>query len=321
LVAATGLEARADTLLEAPGGITILDNYAGGLDTYPNSSAPPSDVIGTNLFAIDSATISRSADKNTLTVTIHTNFAGAANTDAADGTTYGSLFITPKASELPGKPAGVAPYTTDTYTPNQWTYAVTVPQNGNVQTQGSTITGTSGAYAIGAVTGTNFYTQNGADGTVPVSYKTQNGTIVMSNAYTDPVTYPNPGNPYFYFRQGQAVQYTPDQIAAAAFAAGYSITATTWTTNPDNYTDGVVLTEGSITFSITDNDALGDNFELAWAMTCGNDVYQAILDFGPAGGPPNQTPLPASVLMMGSVLGAGGLLARLRRRVKATPAV
>jgi hypothetical protein len=57
------------------------------------------------------------------------------------------------------------------------------------------------------------------------------------------------------------------------------ITATSWTTDPDNYTDGIVQTQGSITvqtqgsitFSITDNDALGDNFRIAWAM-----MYQPI---------------------------------------------
>ncbi len=72
----------------------------------------------------------------------------------------------------------------------------------------------------------------------------QNRTIVSSNVFGDSITYPHAGNNGWYFRQGQAVQYTPGSVG--------SIASDTWTVGP-----------GTITFDVTDNGLLTNNFALA----------------------------------------------------------
>lgn len=161
---------------------------------------------------------------------------------------------------------------------------------------------------------------------MPVSYSNADGTIVMSNVGGNPVSYPNPGAPGFYFRQGQAVIYDPNNPNAtvqtstdnlnnvSAVLTGGIATSVSVTISPVTLVNGYATPSGVgvIEYVITDNGLLGDAFALSWAMTCANDVIQGIVQI-----PPNNTsttPLPASALLMGTVLGAGGFVARRRRR-------
>ena len=210
------------------GTVNITDGYWGGINTYNNS-----DIIGDYHFDVSGASISRSGPNGaTLNITVNTNFAGYAGQQG--GTGYGALFLTPGYNVW--KPTGVAPYPTDVYKNGEWKYALTIPQ------LPSASSGTGGLYLTGG----------GALNTLTPGY----GTIVSSNVYGNPITAPNAGNGGWYFRQDQAVQFTPDSgvspIALASWSVGTS----------------------SITFSVTDNGLLGDNFALSWAETCANDVLQ-----------------------------------------------
>jgi len=230
---------------------TLVDNYDGGYDFYAGNgtytatalSGPGSTYNGAQLYAgdvisdandprfsITDAVISRINGGNTLVVTIDTGYAQNAG---ADGTGYGALFITPGANAW--NPTGTAAnhYATDVYQPGEWQYAFTIPM-----TPG-TNSGTGGLYA------------------------TSGGNVVLSNVANDPTSYPLAGNNGYYFRQGEAVQFTPGTGEAAA-ATG------TWAATP-----------GQLTFSIDDNGALGNQFALSWAMTCANDVIQGEVSLVP----------------------------------------
>jgi hypothetical protein len=271
--------------------ITLTDTYFGGLDTYNN----PGDVIGTQTFDITSVDVTRSGPGNgTLNITIHSYFAGAPGTGPADGTGYGSLFFSTNLFT----PNGTAPsYPQDQYTQNRWNYAFTMPTNPNPS--GSNISPNStgaGLYAIGNVTGST------SVGSVVQSYKTGNGTITMSNVNGNPITAPASGNPGFYFREGQAVQYTPDSVNGVV--NGTSGTWSVIATTPS--------TEGAVIFSILDNGALGNNFMLEWAMTCANDVFLGSVNLPP--GEQFSTPLPAAFPLFASGLGALGFLGWRRKQ-------
>ena len=154
----------------------LQDQYYGGLNTYNGA-----DVIGpTSVFDITSALIARTNSGDTLVVTIYTDYAGVPGTSAADGTGYGVLFITPGADAW--NPSGTAAnhYSTDQYVPGEWQYAATIPQNPGASS------GSGGLFL------------------------TSDGTVVNSNVNGNPVTYPFAGNPGYYFRQGQAVQFVPN---------------------------------------------------------------------------------------------------------------
>lgn len=152
----------------------LQDTYFGGTDTWNY----PTDVIGDpNTFNITNAAIGRINGGNTLQVTISTNYAGRPGTATADGTGYGALFITPGTTAW--TPQGTSPgYYTDTYEPDDWRYAATIPLDPDLK---------SGAGGL---------------------YLTSGGTIVMSHAGNHYQTYPlDPASPY-YFRADQAVQFT-----------------------------------------------------------------------------------------------------------------
>lgn len=239
----------------AQGAVVLQDTYYGGIDTYNN----PNDLIGpASVFDIVSAVIDRvGSGGNTLQVTINTNFAGKPGTADADGTGYGALFLTPGVNAW--HPTGTAPnYPEDTYQPGEWQYAFTIPQVPNSSS------GTGGLYLTSA------------------------GTIQLSNVFNDTVTYPFPGNNGYYFRQNQAVQFTPN-YPNSPVANG------TWT---------VGLSQ--LVFDITDNHLLGDNFALSWAITCANDVIQ---------GQVSGVPEPATWVMM--IFGFGMIGVSMRRRKNA----
>lgn len=289
--------------------VTLVDNYYGALSTYGGMTGDTIEAPGTHNFEISSAIISRSGvGNNTLNITINTNFAGVPGTPAADKTGYGSLFLTPGVWNPQG--GGGPSYQADQYVPNEWAYAVTMLKTPATASVGTT---SSGLYAIGNVTGTNYYTANGANGTVVQTYTTANGTVVMSNVdntsgsvINDPVTYPGAGQPGFYFRQGQAVQYTPAN--PASIVAG---TSATWAV------DAVLKT---ITYTIVDNGIFGNSFALAWAMTCANDVIQGQVTL-PPDAPPTATPLPAAFSMFAGGLGVLGFLGSRRRKKRIAKAV
>ena len=227
--------------------VVLADTYYGGLNTYNGQ-----DVIGTSVFDVLSASVQRiGAGGNTLQVTINTNYAGAPGTPAAEGTGYGALFLTPGFNSW--HPTGVAPYPTDVYQPGEWTYAFTIPQN-----PGST----SGAGGL---------------------YQTSDGTVVLANVNGDPITAPFAGNNGFYFRQGQAVQFTPGQSANPVAIGSWSVAP------------------GQLIFDVTDNHLLGDAFSMSWAMTCGNDVIQGVI---------SGVPEPSTWAMM--LVGFGGLGVAMR---------
>jgi hypothetical protein len=298
---------------------TITDNYYGGLDYYPQGSNPPipqsGDVIGdtsaeypTSVFDITSAVVTLDQTANTLTVVLNTYFAGMPGTAAADGTTYGSLFLAP-ASDW--NPSGTAAnhYYTDTYQPGQWTYAVNMGSATSTTSTGST--GGSSVYAIGAPSGPNDGAVDYPSSTVAQDYTTTNGEVTMSNVGGNPISYPIPGAPGYWFREGQAVSYTPSDPSATAATGMWTVVNTDSSTDP--------ATEGSITYVIDNYSSLdlGSDIAISWAMTCANDVIQGTADF--LLGPPNGSgaaPLPPSLPLFAAGLGLLGI-ATLRRRTRA----
>jgi PEP-CTERM motif len=252
--------------LAGPVTVNVTDNYYGGLNTYNN----PNDSIGNGIFNISSASFTKSTDGKTLTAVINTAFAGYAGTDANTG--YGALFITPGKGVW--NPVGTAAdhYPTDVYATGEWKYALTMtalPGTGNQS-------GTGGLYQTGG----------GALDTLVNGF----GTIVASNVNGNPVSAPAAGNPGFYFRQGQAVQFNPD--TSLAHPATPLLTET-WSVNQAAHT---------VTFVVTDNGLLGNDFAFAWAMTCANDVIQGQVDF-PSG--TGSVPEPSTWAMM--ILGFCGV--------------
>lgn len=139
--------------------VSVLDNYWGG-----NGSA---DIIGdANVFGISGATVER-LNANTLSVVIHTSYAGRPGTTAALSTGYGSLFFGPQIS----LPTGAAS-TTDTWANNQGRFTHVFDISNSYPGSG---------------------TQTGLTGNL---YEVDPAKVIQS--------YAPPG---YTFRSGQAVQY------------------------------------------------------------------------------------------------------------------
>jgi hypothetical protein len=222
-----------------------------------------------------------------LNIKIYTNFAGAPGTSAADGTSYGSLFLSPGFWNPSGSSANH--YSSDNFASDtqRWAYAVTNPLTGAVGSSTST-----GLYAIGTVGAATNY-----DGT-PQYYKSVNGKVVLSNVNNDPITAPYSNNPGYYFRAGQPVQYDPDNLADMLRAATFTVG------------------NGYLDYTIVDNGLLGDAFYLSWAMTCANDVIQGQVLLG-GNDLTGTTPLPGALPMFSAGLGAMGMLSWRKKRKKA----
>ena len=324
---------------------TIQDFYLGGLNTYNHK-----DVIGsTNVFDTTSAIVTLDVTTNTLTIQVNTNFAGAPTSSnshvmsALLDQTYGALFLGPGGAGstwLANHPTAPGPgntYPTDQYHPGEWTIAVNGPTNSSGNS------GAAGVYSVGGpqnggptqtpVIGSSYPNGGPNTGNVPKAYSTKDshgnhlGDVVMSNEFQNPITHPHPGQAtingnHFAFREGQAVQFNPDSSASAISgtdASSFLITPTVWKSN------GNVITEGSITYTITDFSALdlGDIIALSWAMSCGNDVIQGVVDFTPLGPPGGggATPIPTTLPLFAAGLGVLGLAGlRRRRRIKAIAA-
>src|ERR1039458_2189168 len=172
---------------------TLNDNYSGGTNYYGPSDLDVIQDSNTNAFPITSANVSR-PDSNTLVVQIITYFAGVPGNvnpniaALADGTTYGSLFLTSTSNWHPDGSLADH-FSTDTMltTGSKWTDAVT--------------TTNPGLYAIGAYSAADKYASS-QNPSVPQYYTTIDGKIVMSNVGGNPVSYPNTGAPGHYFPQG-----------------------------------------------------------------------------------------------------------------------
>lgn len=97
--------------------VTIVDNYWGGNDHGYGDS------IGGGIYNVSSALISRT-NPNTLQIVINTAYAGHAG---AQGTGYGSLFITPGVNAW--SPIGTAAnhWVNDHYQTGDWTYVFDMP--------------------------------------------------------------------------------------------------------------------------------------------------------------------------------------------------
>jgi hypothetical protein len=232
---------------------TIQDFYFGGINT-----ANGHDVIGpTNVFDVTSAVLTLDVTTNTLTVQINTNFAGApasTNSHVANallGQSYGALFLGPGGAGstwLAFHPTPGNTYPTDVYHPGEWTAAINMNSSAN--------SGAAGVYSIGGSQNGGTQTPiiessypgaapNSNTGHVPVAYSTTDkhghhlGDVKMSNEYGNPITYPHKGNgkhngKRFKFREGQAVQFTPDSSAGPISGTGsssFAITPTVWAKN------------------------------------------------------------------------------------------
>ena len=278
------------TLTDDPSVAGTNTIYYGATNTYNNA-----DIIGSSPpFSIFSAVVSRSgANNDILNIIINTNFAGAPALGTSDGTNYGSLFLNPLNWSVTG--SAVNHYSTDNFVNgNQnWEYAVTTPGSGN---------GGSGLYATGLApigpSGVGPVTNSNG---VPQFYTMADGSkIVMSNVSNNPLSAPAAGNPGFYFRQGQAVEFDPSNTNTALRSA-------TVTTVNGSY----------IEYSILDNGLLGNTFALAWDMTCGNDVIQGLVNLQSTD-LTGTTPLPAALPLFAGGLGILGVLGRRRKRNNAT---
>jgi hypothetical protein len=323
---------------------TIQDFYLGGLNTYNNK-----DVIGsTKVFDVTSAVVTLDVTTNVLTIQVNTNFAGAPTStnshvmNALVGQTYGALFLGPGGAGstwLANHPTAPGPgntYPMDQYHPGEWTTAVNGPTNGSGNSGAASVYSVGGSQNGGTQTAVIDSSYPGAGPNsntthVPVAFSTNDnhgkhlGDVVMSNEYGNPITHPHPGQAtingnHFAFREGQAVQFNPDPSASTIGGTGTSsflITPTDWATN------GNVITEGSITYTITDFSALdlGGIIALSWAMSCGNDVIQGVVDFTEIIHGGGATPIPATLPLFAAGLGVLGLIGYRRNKRQARTTV
>jgi hypothetical protein len=138
----------------------------------------------------------------------------------------------------------------------------------------------------------------------------------MSNVNGNPISYPSNPNPGYYFRQGQAVQYVPNDPNATTTGTPdpTDVGAGTWTVDETNHL---------LTLVIQDDGALGNTFALAWAMTCGNDVIQGLMNLTltsvitSPGGANSPVPLPGSAVLMATVLLGGSAFAKWNKKRRA----
>ena len=295
-VLASAFPAGAVPLIAGGATVNIQDTYDGGLNTYgvPGTFSSfvglPGDVIeaaGTHDFEISSVALTRTG--NNLNVVINTEYAKHVG---EDGTGIGSLFLANgpvnynNAAKTTEGPVAITPYSYDLYTAGRFQFAVSLPTA--AQTTAGNLSGNATVNTLGS---------SGND-------------VVLSHVGSTFITGPFPGNSGWWFRAGQAVGVNDN---AGAVASSEDVSAT-YSVDPLN---------GIITFNLTNIfNVLNGGFTLAWEMTCANDVIYASVD-APTGGGGNLpgTPLPATFLLMGTVLGAGGLVGRWRQRRRGSHAL
>jgi hypothetical protein len=252
----------------------VIANDVSG-PNFPNKSA----------FQIFSMDVTRTGSN--LSVSINTNYVNGSHIGFL-GTGLGALFIgagTPTYNRNGdfGNNVGSSSdnYRYDTFRndPGRFDYAVQI--NGSI-----TPSGTSGDATLYSLTNPLSNVQQSWHG----STSTIDGTS---------------------FRAGQAVGVKDGTPVTSATAAKWSVTKGT------DGKDGVGDGGGALIFDITGffdlipSLGVGD-MTLAWAMTCGNDVIVATVSFPPDA--PTPTPLPASLPLFASGLGALGLITWRRKR-------
>ena len=256
--------------------VTVLDTYYGGLNTYNNNPPTSGDVIGSSIFDISSAVLTRTG--NNLEVVINTNYV---QNIGDSGTGLGALFLgngTPTYNNAAdsSQPITAPYYAYDEFSanPSRFQYAVGIPTNP---------TTTSGLGTLYALNGT------GSD-------------VQLSNDNGNTVAYPiNPtANSYFRMDQAVGVNNTAQTLNPLLGVSA------TWSIGSGTLTFEIINA-----FAL-----LSDNFTFAWAETCANDVILAstTLTSSSGGGTQSATPLPAALPLFATGLGALGLLARRKKR-------
>jgi len=154
---------------------TLADNYWGGNNYYNPANG---DSIGGSPFTISAALASR-LDDNRLQITIETDYAGY---NGLENTYYGDLFLnaTWAAQSRPHDDH----YSTDTYQPGDWSFAVHLPSVKNISS--NAISGNAGFYAI------------------------TDTSVVQSQVDTCTDSYPNDSSCRWYYRSHQAVSIDPN---------------------------------------------------------------------------------------------------------------
>ena len=248
---------------------TFNDNYIGGND-YGHFG----DSIGGKPFTISDALVSR--DGNLLQVTINTDYAGH---NGLEGTYYGDLFL--NTTWTAQNRIHDLNYTTDTYQPGDWSFAVHLPAV--TQIAEGPQSGTAAFYAI------------------------TDANVVQSKVgnCNDSVGAPGGSNCNWYYRSHQAVSIDP--LLGTANAATVIDGSAAWKVEP-----GLTSQPGKITFTFDDHGKLGNNFALSWAMTCANDIIQGTVELGPPLlGNPLSVPEPSTILL--ASVGLAGLSFTRRR--------
>lgn len=265
---------------------TLTDTYTGGIDPYAfiNTNTPSfstMDSVGGGVFNTSSASVSRTSAG--LSVTINTAYAGQPGTAAADGTTYGDLLLSSTWSPISTTSATTlyndwknvlgsslsasalsnlqtlanktvaddtaqGGYLGDVYQTGDWSYAVKM--TGTSTTKNGITTGTVALYKVLS--------------SAVVTAGTAGG-IVLSNVSGCAMNYSSSNG--CYYRAGEAVQYDPVNGQTAISTGTYTINA-----------------DQSITYNFNDNDLLGNNFAISWAMTCANDIIQGRVSLPEPGG-------------------------------------
>jgi hypothetical protein len=286
-ISATGLALPAQAASTATIDDTGANAYWGGA----TNSSVNGDVLqdpGVTSFETSGATVSRVLNTNTgradVTVTIQTNFARdyVPGSGGPDGTVFGSLFFGPKLNQGAACGNGICTgsnSTNDTFigNPSRFNRVLTMPAS-PIATTGSA----------------SLYSLSGTGSDVQLSF------FPDASQTISPV--PTGELAGAIFRSGQAIGLLPGGGTLITTADGGATAINgTWTI------DSLL---GTLTFVIrNENNLLGTEFVVAWAMSCGNDTLlgNVSIDFVPPGVPPG-VPVPGAFVLMGTVLfGAGGI--------------
>lgn len=276
---------------------TLQDTYWGGLDTLYAASPSPAngDSVGGSPFLISGAQVTRNGDQ--LVVTIDTAYAGHSGLDS---TSYGDLLLNP--TWRAGNEAASNPTQFLGQLLSHWNCTATVctdPLNASITTTpdaadagdasvwNSYSTATKQAIE-NATTTQNMLgdTYQNGDWTYAITngpdglglYKITSSNIVLSNVGSCSDTYPEDPTCGYYYRAGVAVQATG--VTSAQFISAATMS---------------VVNGQSITYTFNDEDILGDDFALSWAMTCANDVIQGTVNLA-------QVPEPIALTIIGAGL-------------------
>lgn len=232
---------------------------------------------GTGIHTFEVYSMDVSRTGNTLNVTINTAYAGH---DGFGQTNYGALFIKTDGPILDAGGNAVRPDAANPYL-------------------NDTSTARAGNFNYAVVLPDGLGTGNKSGNDASLVELAADGSNIQISYWPNSSVNNNANNSGGIFRNGQAVglKGDPDVVDDSI---GYSI-----------------VQDLAITFTI-DNffDQLGEEFALAWAMTCGNDVilinaYTRDIECTNCN---TDVPVPAALPLFASALGVGGLVAYRRKR-------